>query len=78
MTNYIYIAQSLDGYIAGPIGELDWLDEIDNPEQSDFGFSTYMSNIDALIMGRKTYEKVLSFGMWPYDWTGGIELITPG
>ncbi|MES9833665.1 MAG: dihydrofolate reductase family protein [Candidatus Thiodiazotropha sp. DIVDIV] len=67
MTSYVYIAQSLDGYIAGPNGELDWLDEIDNPEQSDFGFSAYMSNIDALIMGRKTYEKVLSFGMWPYD-----------
>ena len=67
MTNYVYIAQSLDGYIAGPKGELDWLDEIDNPEKSDYGFSEFMKNIDALVMGRNTFDKVLSFGMWPYD-----------
>ena len=67
MTNYVYIAQSLDGYIAGPKGELDWLDEIDNPEKNDYGFSEFMKNIDALIMGRNTFDKVLSFGMWPYD-----------
>ncbi|MES9879112.1 MAG: dihydrofolate reductase family protein [Candidatus Sedimenticola sp. 1PA] len=67
MTSYVYVAQSLDGYIAGPGGELDWLDEIDNPDNSDFGFSLFMENIDALIMGRNTFEKVLSFGIWPYE-----------
>lgn len=66
MVNYVYIGQSLDGYIAGPEGELDWLDEIDNPEKDDFGYTTFMKNIDALIMGKKTFEKVLSFGEWPY------------
>lgn len=65
--NYVYIAQSLDGYIAGPKGELGWLEAIDNPEQSDFGFADFMSAIDALVMGRNTFEKVLSFDIWPYD-----------
>lgn len=67
MKNYVYIAQSIDGYIAGPNGELDWLDEIDNPENDDFGFVDFMNQIDALVMGRNTFEKVLSFGMWPYS-----------
>ena len=67
MKNYVYIAQSLDGYIAGPNGELDWLEDIDNPEQSDLGFAGFMNTIDALIMGKNTFEKVLSFGMWPYE-----------
>ncbi len=64
--NYVYVGQSLDGYIAGPNGELDWLDEIDNPEKDDFGYAAFMENIDALILGKKTFEKVMSFGMWPY------------
>ena len=65
--NYVYIAQSMDGYIAGPSGELDWLDDIENPENNDLGFSEFMESVDALIMGRNTFEKVISFGMWPYQ-----------
>ncbi|WP_428774356.1 dihydrofolate reductase family protein, partial [Vibrio sp.] len=64
--NYIYVAQSLDGYIAGPNGELEWLSEVDNPQQSDFGFAHFISSIDALVMGRNTFEKVMSFEQWPY------------
>lgn len=67
MNNYVYIAQSLDGFIAGPNGELDWLENIENPEQSDFGFSAFMSTVDALVMGKNTFEKVFSFGMWSYE-----------
>lgn len=67
MPNYIYIATSLDGYIATKDGGLDWLSEIPNPDNSDFGFADFMSKIDALIMGRNTFEKVLSFDEWPYD-----------
>ncbi|UXI03900.1 dihydrofolate reductase family protein [Photobacterium sp. TY1-4] len=62
-----YMAQSLDGYIAGPNGELDWLEDIENPEGSDFGFAEFMSTVDALLMGKHTFEKVASFGFWPYD-----------
>ncbi len=66
MANFIYIACSLDGYIATEDGGIEWLMEIPNPEESDFGFVEFISSIDALVMGRNTYEKVLSFGEWPY------------
>ncbi|WP_152447688.1 dihydrofolate reductase family protein [Vibrio owensii] len=64
-----YMAQSLDGYIAGVNGELDWLDEIENPDKNDFGFADFMLSIDALLMGKNTYQKVASFGFWPYEKT---------
>jgi len=66
MANFVYIATSLDGFIATSEGDLDWLDEIPNPEGHDFGYDEFMSGIDALVMGRKTFEKVASFGVWPY------------
>lgn len=67
MSNYVYIAASLDGYIAKKNGSLDWLMEIPNDEGSDFGFSEFIKNIDAIIMGRNTYDKVLSFNEWSVD-----------
>ncbi len=67
MTNYIYIAQSIDGYIAGPSGELDWLNDIENPKNDDFGFAEFMNQIDALVMGKNSFEKVQTFGIWPYS-----------
>ncbi len=66
MANYIYIATSLDGYIASEDGGIDWLNEFPNPTNSDYGFGEFMERVDGLVMGRKTYEKVLSFGQWPY------------
>lgn len=66
MANYIYIATSLDGYIASEDGGLEWLTEFPNPTNSDYGFNDFMQKVDALVMGRSTYEKVLSFGQWPY------------
>jgi dihydrofolate reductase len=67
MTNHVYIAASLDGFIADPAGSLDWLHELPNPENSDFGYAESMSGIDAIVMGRGTFETVLTFGEWPYD-----------
>jgi len=64
----VYIATSLDGYIAREDGSLDWLDSANErvPEGEDFGYALFMDSVDALVMGRNTYEKVLSFGAWPY------------
>lgn len=64
----VYIAQSLDGYIAREDGNLDWLDAYHQtiPEDEDLGYQAFMDSIDILVMGRNTYEKVLSFGAWPY------------
>lgn len=67
MANIVYIATSQDGFIATEDGGIDWLMDVPNPDNSDFGFADFMKRIDALVMGRKTYEKVLSFGgEWPY------------
>lgn len=64
----VYIATSLDGYIAKADGNIDWLDDPDYAlDGEDFGFYSFFDSIDALIMGRSTYEKVLSFGEWPYS-----------
>jgi len=67
MSHIIYIATSLDGFIATSDGGIDWLNEIPNPEQSDYGWAEFMSGIDAILMGRNTFEKILTFGFWPYE-----------
>lgn len=66
MSLYVYIAQSLDGYIADKNGGIDWLNEIPNPENSDFGFAEFIGKIDAIVMGRNTFETAISFGVWIY------------
>jgi dihydrofolate reductase len=67
MAVYVYVATSLDGFIATSDGGVDWLMEIPNPEASDYGFGEFMSGIDAIVMGRNTFETVLRFGSWPYS-----------
>lgn len=67
MANFVYIASSLDGYIASEDGGVEWLDSVPNPNNDDLGFAEFMAQVDALLMGRNTFEKVLSFGVWPYD-----------
>lgn len=69
MANIVYIATSLDGYIAREDDSIDWLMELPNPTQSDYGFSLFMERIDAIIMGRRTFETVMGFGQWPYPAT---------
>ena len=66
MSNIIYIATSIDGYIAKPDGGIDWLLEIPNPDHSDYGFADFMNRIDGVVMGRKTYESVADFAEWAY------------
>ncbi len=68
MSNTVFIATSLDGYIADKDDGLDWLQSIPNPENLDMGDLNLIDRIDALIMGRKTFEKVCSFDCdWPYS-----------
>mgnify|MGYP002152213997 FL=1 len=65
--NSVFIATSLDGFIADKNGGLDWLQELPNPEKNDMGYADFMQRIDALLMGRKTFETICGFdGPWPY------------
>lgn len=68
MANIVYIATSLDGFIADKDNKVDWLHDIPNPDGLDLGFDDFMARIDALVMGRNTLEIVLSFAIdWPYN-----------
>jgi dihydrofolate reductase len=62
----LYIATSLDGFIARENGSIDWLTEYENIPETDYGYSEFYSSIGTVLMGRKTYEQVLGFGDWPY------------
>lgn len=62
----LYIACSLDGYIAREDGSIDWLTEYDNNSETDYGYSEFYASFGTVLMGRKTYEQVLSFRDWPY------------
>ena len=67
-TNRVFIATSIDGYIADKNGEIDWLQTIPNPENIDMGYSRFTEQIDALVMGRRTFETVCGFDIdWPYQ-----------
>ncbi len=66
VTGHVFIATSLDGFIAREDGSIDWLD-MPGVEVEDHGFNEMMASVDGLIMGRGTYEKVLEFGAWPYN-----------
>lgn len=62
----IYIATTIDGFIARTNGELDWLGEPPYEDGEDYGYKKFMDSVDVLVMGRNTFEMVLSFGEWPY------------
>jgi dihydrofolate reductase len=59
----VFIATSLDGFIARLDGSLDWLP----PDGGEpHGYDEFMSTVDAIVIGRKTFETVLTFETWPY------------
>ncbi|NES86447.1 MAG: dihydrofolate reductase [Moorea sp. SIO2B7] len=65
MKTTYYVASSIDGYIAKEDGDVSWLEEL-GISMEDTGYDDFYSTVDALIMGRKTYEMIVSFGQWPY------------
>ena len=63
MTVSVFIGTSVDGFIARPNDDLDFLPAGGGEPH---GYDEFMASVDALVIGRKTYEKVLTFGAWPY------------
>jgi dihydrofolate reductase len=59
----VFIATSLDGFIARADGSLDWLDPFHGEEH---GYGAFFAGVDAVVIGRGTYETVLGFPEWPY------------
>jgi len=62
MTASVFIGTSVDGFIARKNDDLDFLPEDSEPH----GYTEFIASVDAIVMGRKTFEKVLTFGAWPY------------
>jgi len=64
----VFIATSLDGFIARKDGALDWLPGSDGQTGGeDYGFGAFFESIDTLVIGRNTYELALTFPEWPYQ-----------
>jgi dihydrofolate reductase len=63
MTVSVFVGTSLDGFIARPNDDLDFLPEGGGEPH---GYAEFMASVDTLVIGRKTYEKVLTFDVWPY------------
>jgi dihydrofolate reductase len=61
----VFIATSLDGFIARPDGGIDWLARVERSGE-DYGYQAFHDSVDTLIVGRKTYETALGFPAWPY------------
>lgn len=62
----VYIAISIDGYIARKDGSIDWLAQ-GHVGNEDYGFKKFFNSIDALVLGKNTYETVSGFDQWPYS-----------
>ena len=75
----VYIATSLDGFIARENGEVGWLQEGEQVEGEDFGYHAFMESVDVLVMGRNSFEMVLSFDVpWPYGEKKVVVLTSKG
>src|SRR5580765_5573266 len=66
MKTTVYVGTSLDGFIARKDGDIDWLVKYQNKEVHD-SYNEFISRIDAMVIGRGTFEKVLGFPSWPYE-----------
>jgi dihydrofolate reductase len=60
----LYLACSLDGFIAAPDGSVAWLDRFS--AGGDYSYAGFLAGVGALVMGSRTYEQALGFGGWPY------------
>lgn len=63
----LYIATSLNGYIAKLDGSVDWLEDVPNPHNEDYGYADFQNSIDTTIQGNNTYKQILDWEIeFPY------------
>ncbi len=62
---FVFIASSVDGFIARRDGSFDFLKRVERPGE-DYGYQPFFDSVDAMIMGRGTYDVVRAFDPWPY------------
>lgn len=67
----LYIAVSLDGYIARNNGEVDFLEGDGSNKDGDVGYVDFYNTIDTVIMGNSTYEQIIGWGEYPYKGAEG-------
>ncbi|HUI63499.1 MAG TPA: dihydrofolate reductase family protein [Bacteroidota bacterium] len=65
MKTSVYIGTSLDGFIARSNGEIDWLTKFEDSVREQY--AAFIRTIDAIVIGRGTFETVLTYASWPYD-----------
>ena len=64
----VFIATSLDGFIARANGDLDWLTGAQSAStEEDYGYQEFIDTVDTIVVGRNTFELVLTFDTWPYS-----------
>ena len=62
-----FIATSLDGFIARPDNSIDWLEDASSDATEDYGYEAFVHSVGCVVMGRKTFERILTFPEWPYQ-----------
>jgi dihydrofolate reductase len=67
-TGHVFMAVSLDGFIACSDGDIDWLMK-QKTDGEDHGYDEFIASVDGLVMGRGSYQKILTFAEWPYKKT---------
>ena len=65
METTVFVGTSLDGFIARSDGSLDWL-QSESTHPQEYGFTAFFDSVDAVLIGRKTYDVVLGFEKWFY------------
>ncbi len=66
MRTYVYVGTSLDGFIARADGDIEWLTSFADDQAVD-AYHEFTARIDGIVIGRGTFEKVLTFSSWPYN-----------
>lgn len=63
----VFIAMSLDGFIARTDGGIEWLSTVEDEHGEDYGYGEFFADCDVVVMGRNTYDMVAGFDPWPYQ-----------